>query len=166
MLPSENPEGYRCSQVSAAVTLLMVTLCVLVAGCGGSDFPKRYGVEGCVRIDGADMEKGLISFIPLAPTKGPKVVGLVRDGKYVIDEAAGPSAGRFLVKIETVPPEIEAIASGKGLASQSNNKQRPRVAAKFNRNSQLEVVVGEEARDCFDFDVESMEATRMPANQP
>ena len=145
------------------LTILSALACCLSVGCGDSGAADRYRVEGRVNIDSVPLEKGLIIFIPIAPTEGPKASGIVDQGEYAIEKGAGPYCGEFLVKIETVPRAIEAIAAGKAPAEEVRRraKQRPVVAPEYNRMSRLQVVVRQHAENRFDFDVESVRG-----NQP
>lgn len=140
--------------------LLTLSLaCCSFLGCSEPDSPPRYQVEGHVRVDGAPLQKGLISFTPLAPTAGPKAAGVVTDGKYVIEAHAGPCQGKFLVKIETMPHDIEALAAGKPpwQAAHQAEPPRPVIAPKYNQQSQLQVEVRPDAENRFDFEVEAVD---------
>lgn len=141
--------------IARLLTLSLVSCSFL--GCSEPDFPPRYQVEGNVTIDGAPLQKGLISFIPLAPTAGPKVSGVVTHGKYFIEADSGPCQGKFLVKIETMPHEIEALAAGKApwAAAHQANEQRPTIAPKYNQKSQLQVEVLPSDENRFNFEVQA-----------
>lgn len=108
-------------------------------------------------IDGVPIEKALITFIPVPPTGGPKVTGVVSNGNFVIEQADGPYSGRFLVKIETVPREIEAIAARRSHAEATIGRDRPRptVAPQYNRDSRIEVEVRDSDGNRFEFQVKS-----------
>ncbi len=137
--------------------LLGVLGCALL-GCGNPAIAKRHRVEGSVMIDGAPIEKALITFIPLPPTEGPKVSGLVSNGNFVVEQADGPYCGKYLVKIETVPREIEAIAARRSHAevAGTHDKPRPTVAPQYNRDSRIEVEVRDGVGNHFEFQVKSV----------
>jgi len=138
---------------------LSVIVCCQFIGCTKSDFPSRCRVEGHVAVDGVPMEKGLITFIPISPTKGPKASGIIEQGEYVIEEDIGPCSGRFLVKITTVSRAVEAIAT-KRLSAREKcplDDSRPVVAPAYDQESQLRAIVSKEGENRFDFEVKSVQ---------
>ncbi len=141
---------------------LSAVVCCLSGGCRDGDSLIRYRVEGHVNIDGIPLEKGLITFIPLTPTEGPKASGVIDEGTYVIEQGSGPCRGTFVVKIETVPLGIEAIVTKKsGVAKPSrSNRPRPAVAPQYNEESRLEVRIEEYGPNRFDFEVKSVKVNR------
>lgn len=141
---------------------LSAMACCLSGGCCDGDSVIRYRVEGHVNIDGVPLQKGLITFIPKSPTEGPKASGVIDEGAYVIEHGSGPCRGTFVVKIETVPRGIEAIASKKSGATKPSlsGKPRPGVAPQYNEKSQLAARVEEHGPNRFDFEVKSMKVNR------
>jgi len=148
--------GRLCWSLAAAIAC--------VSGCADSDPVQRRRLEGEVKIDGEPADLALITFIPIAPTAGPKASGLVRQGKYVIEQKDGPYPGRFLVKIENVPYEIEAMAARRTGTKPppAPGKLRPVVAADYNRDSTITVTVRQDEENRFDFDVESAPTAHRP----
>lgn len=158
--PTKQEGCFSLPRVLSKVLLSALVCCFV--GCGSSDSRTHYHVEGRVKIDGNPMEKGLITFIPIAPTAGPKASGVVEQGSYVIDESVGPCCGEFLVKIETVSHEIEALAAGRSPGEETRRgSPRSIVAPEYNQESQEKVVVREDAENIFHFEVESVQT-----NQP
>lgn len=130
-------------------------VCV-IAGCTGGDFDNRQAIGGNVTVAGRPLPKALISFIPTGATGGPKASGVVVDGQYAIAAADGPCPGEFVVKIETISPEIEALAAGDYEALKRNAGAKPPlvIAAKYNRQSKLRATVRKGGPNRFDFHVE------------
>ncbi|MCG8586626.1 MAG: hypothetical protein MI757_18140, partial [Pirellulales bacterium] len=80
----------------------------------------------------------------------------IESGKYVIEEGQGPLAGEFIVKVEIIPPDVKALASGDMKALHSANKGPPRrIAPQFNRDTTLSATVKEDGENRFDFDVKA-----------
>ena len=120
-------------------------------------FPNRQEVQGFVTMDGEPLPNALISFIPIGDTKGPKTSGEVREGKFHIDAERGPCPGEYQVKIETISPEIEALASRdmEALHRAAKEKGPPNVAKEFNVNSKLTATVREDGSNRFEYAVRS-----------
>jgi hypothetical protein len=138
------------------VLALLSTAC-FVMGCEKPPFENRQPVEGVVTIDGQPLPKALISFSPTNGTKGPSSSGTVIDGKYRIEAESGPCPGEYQVKIETITPEIEAMAKHDMEALRRNAGKKPpaMVAAEFNVNTKLQASVREGMLNRFDFAVKS-----------
>jgi len=143
------------------LTAALGAVCLL--GCSGENFDNRQAVEGTVTIDGRPLPKALISFIPTDRTQGPKATGVVVDGRYVIERADGPCPGEFVVKIEAISPEIEALAAGdyQKLRQTAGSETTITIAPQYNRDSQLRATVQEGGPNQFKFDV--TEAAQSPA---
>jgi len=137
------------------LTLLAATC--LMMGCEKPPFENRQAVEGAVTIDGNPLPKALISFNPLIGTKGPSSSGMVINGKYRIEKEAGPCPGEYQVMIETITPEIEAMAKHDIEALRRNAGQKPptMVAPEFNVKSKLQANVRDGGANRFDFAVRS-----------
>jgi hypothetical protein len=88
---------------------LAVSLLLVMAGCGDAQNPAdtlpRNAVSGSVALDGKPLAQGKIQFAPVDAGSGKAAfaVGDITDGKYAIDQAAGPVAGKFKVSISSVP---------------------------------------------------------------
>ena len=90
----------------AACTVIIGSF--VIAGCGGSDGPKRVPLQGIVTC--ADIEghlRGTIALLPTAGTKGPAANGLVLNGLYRFDETTGPVAGEHRVIVDVQPPRAK-----------------------------------------------------------
>jgi hypothetical protein len=63
--------------------------------------PLRVAVQGTVTLDGAPLAQGVVRFVPIEGTPGPKTTVFVTDGKFAADEAHGPVVGRHRIEIES-----------------------------------------------------------------
>jgi hypothetical protein len=63
------------------VRLLSLAIIVLMAGCSGDAFPTAP-LKGTVTVDGQPVERGNISFAPLAANMGPDVSVPITAGRY------------------------------------------------------------------------------------
>ena len=146
--------GFRFACIGSLTTVAIL----IAAGCSGD---PRCAIEGNVNLDGKPMERGLVTLIPQTGTKGRKASGAIIDGVYHIEKKDGPNAGDFLVKIETVPHEIEAIAEKRPLSREDlrDLPPRPEVAPEFNRDSTTIVTVRLGDINQINFEVESVQAT-------
>src|SRR6188474_2203623 len=81
-------------------TFSCLTLCALLAGCGGPKYSgdKRYPLAGDVTFEGQPIDLGSISFIPQGGN-GPHSGGVITDGKYAVPEEKGATAGNYRVEI-------------------------------------------------------------------
>jgi hypothetical protein len=149
--------GSACSAKSWLCLLALLSTNCLVSGCEKPPFENRQPVEGAVTIDGQPLPKALISFSPINETKGPSSSGTVIDGKYRLDTEHGLCPGEYQVKIETITPEIEAMAKHDMEALRRNAGKKPPaiVAPEFNVNTKLQANVREGMPNRFDFAVKS-----------
>jgi hypothetical protein len=105
-----------------------------MAGCGGSDI-ARGSVEGKVTLDGTDVEKGTITFLPTAGTIGPDTYGTILNGKYsVMSDDRGPIVGKHRVRIEAMRYMGKKHPTGAPLEEQV-------VPEKFNKQTTLVVEI-------------------------
>ena len=92
---------------NAVSSLVGLALCAL-AGCGG-DPHGRYAISGSVRVDGAPLATGNISFQPTEnqPTSSGAVV---TGGKFSIPRQSGLVAGKYRVVVNAAVPGTEGKA--------------------------------------------------------
>jgi hypothetical protein len=149
--------GYASPAIGWNCVLALLSTSCLVMGCEKPPFDNRQPVEGAVTIDGQPLPKALISFSPINGTKGPSSSGVVVDGRYRIEAESGPCPGEYQVKIETITPEIEAMAARDMEALRRNAGKKPpaMVAPEFNVNTKLQASVREGMPNRFDYAVKS-----------
>src|SRR5262245_59243361 len=90
----------NCTQIWRFSPVLAVLL--LAAGCGGDPL-GRHAISGSVKVDGAPLASGNISFQPTEgqPTSGGAVVSA---GKYAVPREGGLVAGKYRVSINAPVP--------------------------------------------------------------
>jgi hypothetical protein len=138
------------SCLKCAACIGLAALCLLV-GCTRSD--ERQSIQGAVTLDGKPMEKGQITFVPQAGTKGPTAGAEIVGGKFAIPAAGGPFAGQFRVEITASRP------GGKKVADRFTGKPvdayEQFIPGKFNADSQLSADVKAGAANRLEFAVKS-----------
>ena len=111
--------------------VLLVTLVVCVAGCGGG--LERIPISGEVTFNGQPIEQGQIRFMPKKGTEMPATVAKVTNGKYDTSASGGVPVGEYDIwfyAYDTRYPE----ASGPGAPG------RPQLLPpKFNTRSEYEI---------------------------
>lgn len=124
-------------------------------GCGSGS--GGVGVTGKVTLDGAPLEKGVISFVP--ESTGTPATGEIEAGSYRIKAAQGPTAGTYRVEIrapkntgkQAVKP-VDPDYAGEVIVES--------VAPKYNRDSVLKAEIRAGADNVFDFSIESPETPK------
>jgi hypothetical protein len=81
--------------------LLACTALLTAAGCGGSDGPPRYDLEGTVKCDGQPVPAGEVFLQPDGSrgNAGPGSLALIKDGRYKTDPDKGIVGGAYTVRI-------------------------------------------------------------------
>ena len=152
---SQNAPG-NCHQVSPGrknsffwpIAALAVLAGLLATGCGSnSRMPPTFPVSGTVTVDGVPLAEGAISFDP-ADGVGSVYGGLIRDGRYAFDVAAGPKR----VSILGMKQLGEIGPDGKPMASQF-------LPRKYNTASELTATVEPRAGE-FPFELSLKTAVR------
>lgn len=72
---------------------------VFLVGCGGSDEARRFPLNGAVKVDGAAVTKGSISFLPAEGNSAQPAHSTISEGAYQFTESNGPFAGAHRVVI-------------------------------------------------------------------
>lgn len=131
------------------VCLLLLGAMLSLPGCGSSKPPlPRVGVSGTVTVNGQPVSNLLIAFVPQGNVKGPRSSALVTDGKYSLDERAGPLVGTMRVEITTALEDDEP-REGKVKPFTSE-----RIPAQYNVNSQLSAPITADGPNKFDFSLQ------------
>lgn len=85
-----------------------MTCCVFIgglieSGCSRgrrADF-ERTAVTGEVTLDGQPLSQGVVRFVPIEQTSGPKTTVTVIEGRFQAPESAGPLVGTHRIEIES-----------------------------------------------------------------
>lgn len=88
--------------------IFAMSCCALVgslfqSGCGRGqrdDF-ERTAVTGQVTLDGHPLEQGVVRFVPIEQTTGPKTTVTVTEGRFKAPESVGPLVGTHRIEIES-----------------------------------------------------------------
>lgn len=131
--------------------LLLFGVVLSLPGCGSSKPPPaRVGVSGTVTINGHPTSNLLIAFVPQGNVKGPRSSALVTDGKYSLDERAGPFVGTMRVEITAA---LEDDEPRDGVVKPFTPE---RIPAQYNVNSQLSATITADGPNKFDFTLQVM----------
>jgi len=61
---------------------------------------QRVAVDGSVQVNGQDLVRGMITFIPADdPQRKPTAFGMISRGKFQIPESRGPGVGKYRVEV-------------------------------------------------------------------
>ena len=140
----------RAIQAEALLTVLVV-LSIGLSGCGGSDGPQRGAVGGKITLDGEPVPEGAITFLPIAPNKGPAAGGAFKDGQYDVSAANGPVAGKNRVEISASRKTGRQVPGPMGGMVDERESIIPE---QYNKSSTLEIDV-QPGKNVFDFDLKS-----------
>jgi|SoiMethySBSTD1v2_1073268.scaffolds.fasta_scaffold1481692_2 hypothetical protein len=133
--------------------LCSALLCVVLTGCGNSEYTgqQRFPLSGKVTVDGQPMEFGVISFLPQG--EGGRVSGSpIKNGAYSIDEAMGPTAGKYRVEIRWNKPTGRRVKDAYGEEIMDEYKEG--LPAKYHTSSELAADVSSK-QTTFDFDLKT-----------
>jgi hypothetical protein len=146
-------------RVSGSCLLVVGVILLCAAGCGrDARGPARAAVSGEVLLDETPLKAGVIRFVPVDGTRGPVALTIIKDGRYQMSNSDGPVLGKNAI-------EIVATAADSPLAGATDirtawaeyaktSSSRPpevKIPKKYNRNSQLNVVVAASGDHTFDF---------------
>ena len=70
---------------------------------------QRIEVHGNVRLQGAPLARGTISFLPLGDQSGPPAIAAIGAGSFRFDRSNGPAAGKHRVIVRMHPEDREAM---------------------------------------------------------
>jgi hypothetical protein len=146
---SEFPTQSRFGGAVAMAALLAGIL----SGCGGKGY-DRIPVAGTVTLNGEPMEEGVITFIPIDGSTGPKARAEISLGEYKFDSATGPVPGRMRVEIDSAESEAEALERDiRG--GEKPELHRVVIPPKYNKNSTLTADVSSGGSREFPFALEN-----------
>jgi len=137
--------------------LALLSLAVLLAGCGGS---PRLAVTGTVTLDGTPLKEGYIQFRPLPGTPGPTAGAEIVDGRFSIAEEKGTFAGTFRVEITAMRDTGGTVMddmTGKNLPAHEQY-----LPAQYNSQSELTAEVTTTGPNQFEFRLDTEISTDSP----
>lgn len=137
--------------------VLLLTLALAGCAAGSEKAFSRAAVRGEVTLNGEPLTEGVVRFIPLEGTPGPKTSALVADGEFTLTDAFGPPIGTHRIEIEAtdrgVAPDDEAA-----ITQLKTTRRRPdipvvRIPAVYNVHSRLQAEVTAEGPNEFRFEL-------------
>ncbi len=136
---------------------VFISVTILICGCSGGndDSLPRAGVRGSVVVDGRPLEAGVVRFVPIRETKGPKTTVPVKAGLFEISAHLGPIVGSHQVEIVSTDDggylQDDEGALDRLRVSGTRRIDVVRVPAAYNTHSQLTAEVVEAGPNEFDF---------------
>lgn len=96
------------SKFSIGVVVCCLCLCFVTAGCGGSNAPKRYSVQGVITWNSKPVVSGTITFGALDAANGTSDSATIgKDGTYKVER--GLADGEYTVIIQSYKRPIAEI---------------------------------------------------------
>lgn len=131
-------------------------LALLVVLCGGcsQDPLGRKAISGVVKVDGAPLGKGNISFEPLEgqPTAGGSVI---QEGGYAVPRDGGLVPGKYRVSIHAAVPGAVGVADENALPGDPAPAPKELIPKEWNTASQETIDVKKDGKNVFDFEVDT-----------
>ncbi|HEY4262539.1 MAG TPA: hypothetical protein VGM98_20420 [Schlesneria sp.] len=127
-----------------------LVIALVAIGCGSSG-PPRAALSGEVTLDGAPVSEGTIAFLPTADTKGASTGGAIKDGKYSISAANGPTYGKYKVQIRWPKKTGKQIEMGSPAPKGTMiDEVAEAIPPKYNTETTLDKEV-KSSKEVFDF---------------
>ncbi len=141
--------------------LLLAMFSALSIGCSSQTDPfieTRQEVAGFVTLDGEPLKEGLIRFVPVEGTPGPKTSVKIENGTYLIESRYGPVAGTHRVEVESTDDGGFARDDETALKHLEENNIKKidviLVPEKYGANSPLKAIVKENETNEFEFQLQ------------
>lgn len=144
---------------STAPAALASVVLIMFAGCS-HDPLARQEVSGNVTLDGAPLAHGSVRFEPLRDAANSEATvitagAVVQNGSYRIPREVGLPPGKYRVAISA---PSQASPAPPSMDTEANVKVDELIPAEYNANSKLEVEVGTDKPNEFNFDIKSKKA--------
>lgn len=133
---------------------------MLVSGCGRrTEGPPRVAASGTVTLDGEPLPEGVIRFVPIGETKGPKASTTIEEGTFAFPKNYGPVPGTHRIEIEAteadLPDPDDEAAVQAHLATRKQRKPAARIPPAYNQHSELTEEISPAGTNEFRFDLVS-----------
>ncbi|HEY4263408.1 MAG TPA: hypothetical protein VGM98_24810 [Schlesneria sp.] len=129
-------------------------VCGLMAGCGAAK--TTVPISGVVKLDTKPLEKGLIEFLPIAPTPGAMGGSSIENGAYSIPADHGLQiGGKYTVRITATRKTGQQAANIMGSAGGVMDLFEQFLPEEYNTQSKLEAAITDASKRKFDFDLVS-----------
>jgi hypothetical protein len=144
----------------AGYLFLTASLAVSIPGCGGSDQDTRprQAISGEVTLDGTPLVEGQITFDPKSKADGVPAFSKITDGRFSIDRDAGPTPGKYFVRIEAIDPSTAPAAAVKKPGEiRKFDLPGPKsiIPPQYNTATALDAEVKADAPNTYKFDLSS-----------
>lgn len=124
----------------------------LIPGC--TPAVKTVPISGVVKFNSKPIEKGLIEFYPIAPTKGPMEGRPIEQGAYTVPVTSGlRDGGKYLVRITASRKTGKKVANIMGGGGDQLDLYEQYLPAKYHKDSKLEISLADQNKRKFDFDL-------------
>ena len=130
----------------------VATFVLVLASCGCSRPVIGTSVHGFVHVGKIPLAEGLITFVPLPGTDGPKISASIDQGVYQINGDRGLGNGSFRVEVFGLPPAVKAMAQGQPVSHGPNDYRE--IDDRFNTQSELLCEILPDQDQAHDFIVE------------
>jgi len=121
--------------------------------------PPRVTARGTVVLDGQPLPAGVIRFVPVDDTMGPKSSATIEQGAFEFPKNYGPVPGTHRIEIEAVESDLpdpdDEAAVREYLTAHKTRPRAPRVPPIYHRLSQLKEVVSLKEPNEFRFELVS-----------
>ena len=149
---------------TACLCVLIVFSLLWFGGCRKVDEEGRSNVSGRVTLDDNPIDEGNIVFAPIE-TQAPEGAGIIGgstrifNGQYKIARDLGLFPGTYSIQISSVKitdpktggtPDRETF-----IGSPESFVHTELIPEKYNTNTTLQITIGEEKNQTFDFDLKS-----------
>lgn len=140
--------------------LILMTLPLWTAGCGGDAGPERVAVTGTVTLDDSPLVAGQIRLIPEEPSTGPGAMAEIAGGIFVFTEQTGPVVGEHRVEIEESGFQDFAIDDEAAFAASMSKMGKSPIAENpippmYNSASTLTATIGGQTQQELKFELKS-----------
>ncbi len=132
---------------------ILVPLILALGGCGRTyDGSQRYPLSGKVSYDGAPIDAGTISFLPVDGAELRVSGGEIVDGAYSVPEERGANAGKYRVEIHWAKKTGKKYFDNE--LKLENDERKEALPPRFHAKSELTAEVSGR-QSTFDFHLKS-----------
>jgi hypothetical protein len=145
-----NSSLYSGFRTPRSVLLLLLVAAVLLPSCdSGPAAPKRGKIAGKVTLNGKPLTNGAILFMAIDPS-GTNVRAEIKDGKYDLPAAEGPTKGKYRVEF-SAPSATKVRVPNDDAPGQFMEVAPETLPPRYNRASQFTVDYDPDSAQSHDF---------------
>jgi len=124
------------------LTLIMVSVSLLLAGCGGAAPPELVEINGSVTYQSEPVKDGVIKFIPTQSSGAPRRSAEIKEGVYSATGRGALGIGTYKVEILAYkgdPPDTKSYPVSDAASEKIQRKPRVQILPdKYNKSSEIE----------------------------